>query len=77
MNISEPTLVNGMLDLPDEWCDKMRMKTVCMCDDKQKIVISDVDDKGYSSDLAMVVDWWTEGLVLPIICMVGILGKLG
>ena len=26
--------------------------------------------------LAMAVDWWTEGLVLPIICLVGIGGKL-
>ena len=61
--------------MPEEWCEQMRELTRCMCDNKYNIVVSYVDDRGFSSDLAMAVDWWTEGLVLPVICMVGIMGE--
>ena len=76
MNVSEPTLVEGQLIVLREWCDQGREMTECMCDNKYNIVVSDLDDRGFTSDLAMSVDWWTEGLVLPSICLVGILGEL-
>ena len=67
--------MEDQLVMPEEWCEEMRELTECMCDKKYATVASYVDDRGFSSDLAMSVDWWTEGLVLPVICLVGILGE--
>ena len=76
MNFSQPTLVEGQLYVPNEWCEQMRELTMCMCDDQHDTVVNDISDIELGSELAMQVDWWTEGLVLPIICLVGIFGKL-
>jgi hypothetical protein len=49
---------------------------MCMCDDKHDIVVSEINDVGLISDLALMVDYYTEGILLPIICAVGICGKI-
>ena len=76
MNFSQPTLLNGQLYLPSEWCEKMKDSTMCMCDNKYDTVVSDINDVGLTSDLALDVDYYTEGVLLPIICAVGICGKI-
>ena len=76
MNFSQPTLVDGQLYVPSEWCEKMKDRTMCMCDDKHDTVVSDINDVGLTSDLALLVDYYTEGVLLPIICAVGICGKI-
>ena len=76
MNLSQPTLVDGQLFIPSDWCEKMKDHTICMCDDKHDTVVSDINDLGLTSDLALTVDYYTEGVILPIKCAVGICGKI-
>jgi len=76
MNFSQPTLVDGQLYVPSEWCEKMKDRTMCMCDDKHDTVVSDINDVGLTSELALDVDYYTEGVLLPVICAVGIFGNI-
>ena len=89
-NTSELTVsINGSKSilLPSEWCDKERGHTNCICDYQDDVQIIDIGRVGEfqasndtfagdNDNLVAVVDWWTEGVVLPIICGVGILGDI-
>ena len=89
-NTSELTVsMNGpkSLVLPTEWCDKERGNTHCICEYQHDVQIIDIGDVGEfeasnstfataDDNLAATVDWWTEGVVLPIICGVGIIGDI-
>ena len=68
--------MDGQLYISSEWCEKMKDRTTCMCDNKHDTVVSDFNDVGLTSDLALAVDYYTEGVLLPIICSVGICGKI-
>ena len=75
------------IQFPRDWCDMSRDLASCMCEDQRDVLITDISGAGDAinsfndtqedteGDLARMVDWWTEGVVLPIICAVGILGK--
>ena len=75
------------IQFPRDWCDKPRDLGSCMCEEQHDVLITDIshageviDSDNYTlldseDDLARLVDWWTEGVVLPSICAIGILGK--
>ena len=75
------------IQFPRDWCDKSRDLPSCMCQEQHDILVMDIsenEEAGYSDngtrldaedDLARLVDWWTEGVVLPSICGIGILGR--
>ena len=41
-NLTGPTLIGGRLYLPDQWCDSMIQKSVCMCQPGQEYYALDV-----------------------------------
>ena len=50
---------------------------VCLCDDSlDKIIDSQHPDAAvmHYVEIAKMVDWWTEGLLLPFISLTGIVG---
>ena len=77
------------IQFPVDWCDQTRDLSGCICDYQDDVIITNTSDsdtiEGVDSfndtladteeDMGRVVDWWTEGVVLPIICTIGILGK--
>ena len=76
------------IQFPRDWCDKSRDLASCMCEDQHDVLVTDISHDGEvidsfndtlvdtEGDLAKLVDWCTEGLVLPTICAIGIIGKL-
>ena len=74
------------IQFPKDWCDKPRDQSRCFCDYQHDVIITDISDaeEGVDSsndtlanteeEMRRVVDWWTEGVVLPIICSMGIIG---
>jgi hypothetical protein len=75
------------IQFPRDWCDKSRDLPSCMCQEQHDVLVMDIsedEEAGYSvnstrlnaeDDLSRLVDWWTEGVVLPSICGIGILGR--
>ena len=75
------------IQFPRDWCDKPRDVSSCLCDHQHDVIITDISDAGEvvdslndtladtERDLGRLVDWWTEGVVLPFICSIGILGE--
>ena len=75
------------IQFPRDWCDKPRDVSGCLCDYQHDVIITDISDAeevinsinetlaATEGDLGRVVDWWTEGVVLPFICSIGILGE--
>ena len=76
------------IQFPRDWCDKPRDLGSCMCEEQHDVLVTDISHAGEvidsdndtlqdaEDDLARLVDWWTEGVVLPSICAIGILGKI-
>ena len=75
------------IQFPRDWCDKPRDLGSCMCEEQHDVLVTDISHAGEvidsdnetlqdaEDDPARLVDWWTEGVVLPSICAIGILGK--
>ena len=49
-------------------------QTVCLCDNEYEIIVIENDDTEKLSDTAAMVDYWAEGVFLPIIASVGAAG---
>jgi len=76
------------IQFPRDWCDNSRDLASCMCEEQRDVLVTDisaggddVDSFNYThedteGDLAHLVDWWTEGVVLPVICGIGIFGNI-
>ena len=69
--------------IPDNWCQR-NISTTCICEYSDNEVDVNVIDYLISSnntltdphdELANLVDWWMEGVALPVICAIGIIGK--
>ena len=77
------------LMIPTAWCEKSSGKTLCSCEEQEHdIIVTDIthliievkDNVSIPDDveeynLAEHIDWWTEGVILPVIGGVGILGR--
>ena len=75
------------IQFPRDWCDQPRDLGSCMCEEQHDVLVTDISHAGAvidsdndtlqdaEDDLARLVDWWTEGVVLPSICGIGILGR--
>ena len=57
-----------------ELCPEMIEQTVCLCDNEYEIIVIENDDTEKLSDTAAMVDYWAEGVFLPIIASVGAAG---
>ena len=69
--------------LPEDWCEK-NISTTCVCEySDTEVDVNEIDyltSNNHSltephDELANLVDWWMEGVALPVICAVGIIGK--
>ena len=65
-------------NITNTFCKKSisSLTTVCICDDNIELVqynLTDITDH-YYMEIAALIDWWSEGLVLPCICIIGIAG---
>ena len=82
--------INGpkSIVIPNDWCEKENNVAICICQHQNDVQIIDIGQvtnedmqngthTGSEDSLANVVDWWIEGVVLLIICGVGIIGALG
>ena len=70
------------IQFPQDWCDKSGDQPGCICDYQHDVVITYEGVDSFNDTLtdteekmSSIVDWWTEGVVLPIICSMGIIGK--
>ena len=79
LNVSNTTKVI----LPDYWCQQ-NISTTCMCEYSDiEVKVNEIDHLNSSNNnltdprdiIANLVDWWMEGVALPVICAVGIVGK--
>ena len=70
------------IQFPQDWCDKSGDQPGCICDYQHDVVITYEGVDSFNDTLtdteekmSSIVDWWTEGVVLPIICSMGIIGR--
>ena len=51
-------------------------ETVCMCNKERELYAIDVTNLAQPNPLGVSVDWWIEGVLLPIVALIGIFGRL-
>ena len=47
-----------------------------MCSQDRELYAIDVTNLAQPNPLGVSVDWWTEGVLLPIVALIGIIGKV-
>ena len=47
-----------------------------MCNKERELYAIDVTNLAQPNPLGVSVDWWIEGVLLPIVALIGIFGRL-
>ena len=67
------------LNLSQAWCEAMEQDTVCMCSPGWELVPINISAIAPSNPELHIMmdnlDWWLEGVCLPIIALIGVCGE--